>query len=324
VKDQEEGRKAVHTVKAEGSDFVKVYSYLPREAYFSILKESASVGIPVYGHVPDSVTAAEASNAGQRCVEHLSRVVAGCAPPLKGPDPLPDGTPDYAKLRAYARQIQDSYNDKLAADLFRTFKKNGTWHCPTLTVSRSISLLDGKEMTSDPRLKYFPAWVREMWDPKNDFRFKSYTAANWEYWKRNYQLSLKIVGKMHRAGVGILAGTDVGNPYCMPGFSIHDEMALLVESGLTPMEALQTATRNPARFLGLEKECGSIGNGKRADLVILDANPLDDIRNTARVRTVIVRGTVLDRAALDSILKKAEESSLTAVSPNEPGKEKSP
>ena len=111
---------------------------------------------------------------------------------------------------------------------------------------------------------------------------------------------------MHRAGVEFLAGTDVSNPYCFPGFSLHDELALLVQAGLSPMEALQSATLNPARFLGKEKELGTVEKGKIADLVLLEANPLEDIRNTTKINSVVLNGRLLERKALDQLLTEVE------------------
>jgi adenine deaminase len=122
-----------------------------------------------------------------------------------------------------------------------------------------------------------------------------------------YKKNLELVGMMRQSGVELLAGTDVGNPYCMPGFSLHDELALLVQAGLTPAEALQSATLNPARFLGKEADLGGIAPGQIADLVLLDANPLDDIGNTKRINAVVVNGGLLDRVALDRLLSKVED-----------------
>jgi imidazolonepropionase-like amidohydrolase len=113
---------------------------------------------------------------------------------------------------------------------------------------------------------------------------------------------------MQRAGVGLLAGTDTGfgNLYTIPGFSLHDELALFVQAGLTPLAALRTATVNPAKFLGREKELGTVGRGKLADLVLLDADPLKDIGNTQKIRAVVVNGRLFDRKALEALLAQVE------------------
>jgi imidazolonepropionase-like amidohydrolase len=134
-------------------------------------------------------------------------------------------------------------------------------------------------------------------------------ASRQEYFTRN----LKIVGAMHRAGVPFLAGTDAApGIYIMPGFSLHDELANFVEAGFTAMEALQTATSNPAKFLGTESSMGSIEAGKIADMVLLHANPLDDIHNTRKISAVFVEGHLLDRKALDQVLQQVEASAKHA------------
>jgi imidazolonepropionase-like amidohydrolase len=124
--------------------------------------------------------------------------------------------------------------------------------------------------------------------------------------RRIYEKKQAIVSEMQQAGVGILAGTDLGNPYLFPGFSLHDELAILVEAGLTPTQALQAATRNPARFFGREKAMGTVEEGKLADLVLLDGDPLADIHNTTRIHAVVANGRFYDRAALDQMLADAE------------------
>ena len=120
------------------------------------------------------------------------------------------------------------------------------------------------------------------------------------------QASLRIVGKMNTAGVPIMAGTDTTAPFVFPGSSLHEELALLVQAGLTPMQALQAATKLPAEFLGKLQTQGTIEQGKIADLLLLDANPLDDIHNTQKIRAVILRGKLLDRSFLDELLTKEE------------------
>src|SRR2546425_8087492 len=144
--------------------------------------------------------------------------------------------------------------------------------------------------------------TRDGWHPRNDFRFKTMTAADFARTKRIYTKQVELVGLLHRAGVPILAGTDVLNPYCFPGFSLHDELALLVEAGLTPMEALQAATQNPAIFLKATDSLGTIAAGKLADLVLLDADPIADIHNTTKINAVVLDGQLLDQAARQRLL----------------------
>jgi imidazolonepropionase-like amidohydrolase len=320
AKTVEEGRQAVHTVQKDGSDFVKVYSKLPRDVYIAIVDEAKKQKLPFAGHVPSSVRAAEASDLGQRSMEHLYEVLKGCssqAEPIQkafaeAVARLEKSQPDYGKqvavlARERDQKIQDTYDPKIAAALFAKFKKNRTWQCPTLTVLRNIAFPDDKTITEDPRVNYLPTYATNSWGPNNDSRLRTWTPEDFERAKQNYRKHVELVGTMRKAGVEFLAGTDVMNPYCLPGFSLHDELALLVQAGLTPMEALQAATRNPARFFGNEKEMGTVQAGKLADLVLLDADPLQDIRNTTKIRAVVANGRTFDRAALDKLLADAEK-----------------
>jgi hypothetical protein len=201
----------------------------------------------------------------------------------------------------------ESYSAEKAAQLFERLKRNRTWQCPTLTVLRSTAFINDPGFRNDPRLNYLPAEFKTRWDPGSNPRFKERTAEDIQVARLLYKKQFEIVGMMRRAGVEFLAGTDVFNPFCFPGFSLHDELDLLVQAGLTPLEALQSATINPARFLGREAELGTVEQGKLADLVVLDANPLEDIHNTQKINAVVVNGKLLQKAALDSLLLHVQE-----------------
>src|SRR6516165_6038160 len=154
-----------------------------------------------------------------------------------------------------------------------------------------------------PRVKYMPFQVRSGWNPEGLF---GESAGDFSLARNEFQRDLEVVGQMQRSGVGILAGTDTLNPFCFPGFSLHDELGLLVRAGLTPMEALQAATLNPARFLNREKDFGTVEKGKMADLVLLEASPLEDISNTQKINAVVLNGHLLDRPTLDKMLTDVE------------------
>lgn len=320
VANASEARRAVIQAKRDGADFIKVYSLLPRDAYFAIADESKKQGIPFEGHVPISVSAEEASNSGQKSIEHLTGVLPACstrqaellnssqetlAAIIAGRQP-PVSAVHGAASREWEELALETYSPQKAEILFAELKKNQTWQCPTLTVLRSIAFLDDPSFTNDSRLKYMPRDVRASWDPKTDFRLKTRTAEDWARSKKVFSKDAEIVGAMQRAGVNILAGTDTLNPYCFPGFSLHDELGLLVKAGLSPMEALQAATLNPARFMGREKDFGTVETGKIADLVLLDANPLNDIANTKRIDAVVLGGKLFPKASLDGMLAKVE------------------
>ena len=179
---------------------------------------------------------------------------------------------------------------------------------PTLAWQRGGTFLDQRDLKHDPLDKYVPAYWRDVtWKRFTDEMMPDLLHDPLELRKKYFAANLQMVGAMHRAGVPFLAGTDAApGVYIMPGFSLHDELANFVEAGFTPMESLRTATSGPARFLGLENRYGSVEAGKIADLVLLSANPLDDIHNTKKSTAVIVNGRLFDRAALDRILKQVE------------------
>jgi hypothetical protein len=309
VETADEARRVVDEQKQKGADFIKVYSFLSRDAYFAIIDEARRQNIPVDGHVPNSVSVWEATAAKQRTIEHLFGIELGCSsrekdlrlkflaanPAKKEWDPL--------LLEAW-----QSYSDQRCAALFAKLKKNGTWPVPTLVARHSFGYLNDPQFTSDNRLRYFSGEFRDLLTGKFDPRMKESTASDFGVIRKTFTAEEKVTGELFRAGVPMLAGTDVGNPFCFPGFSLHDELAFLVESGLTPLAALQAATRNPAIFMNATDRYGSVAKGKIADLLLLDANPLQDIHNTTRISHVFLAGRDFDRHALDEMLRNAEVS----------------
>jgi len=304
VRNEDEGRKAVRRVKQWGADFVKVYALLPRDAYFGIADEAKQQGMTFVGHVPNSLSPAEASDAGQKSIEHLTGIlIASSDKEAELRDKLVKADSPQARGRVQATALE-TYNEKKAANLIAHFVKNQTWQCPTLTVLRSSVYLGDEDFRRDGRLRYIPRLQQQRWN----FRLANRSGGDDAVEKKVLQKQFEIVGAMQKAGVPILAGTDTGNPFCFPGFSLHEELALLVIAGLTPVEALRSATLNPAKFFGLDQTLGTIEQGKIADLVLLDANPLLDIRNTQRINAVVSNGRLFDRKALDKLLAEAEVS----------------
>jgi imidazolonepropionase-like amidohydrolase len=311
-----EAREAVRTAKQAGADFIKIYDRLPRDAFFAIADETTKQGLRFAGHVPQSVSVVEAAEAGQHSIEHLTGILLGSSTreaevrqayeDVRAHLPEGERLPSRARTRPLTRMLLETFSPEKARVVFAHFTRAHTWQTPTLTVLRSGAWLDDPMFRHDPRLKYLPAAVTARWDPTADSRFQTHAPEDFALARLVYQKQVDLVGMMHRAGVEVLAGTDVLNPYCFPGFSLHDELGLLVEAGLTPLEALQTATLNPARFLGKDQEFGTVEEGKRADLVLLDANPLEAISNTQKIAAVVVNGRLLDRAVLDALLAQAE------------------
>ncbi|HEV8130943.1 MAG TPA: amidohydrolase family protein [Acidobacteriota bacterium] len=310
-KDEAEGRQAVAATKKGGADFVKIYDFLSRNVFLAIADESKKEKIPFVGHLPISVSAQEASDAGLKSMEHLWNLLISCSsqePELR--EELTRGINEAiakrdrslalaAYFRTYPKAV-DSYSREKASRLFRRFARNHTWQCPTLTYWLGIGHTGLGEFAQDPRLKYLPASLTRLW------LSRTRSADEYASIKKLYEKNLEVVGEMRRGGVQFLAGTDLLNAFCFPGFSLHDELELLVRAGLTPMEALQSATRNAASFLEKLDSLGTVEKGKIADLVLLDANPLKDISNTRRINAVVVNGRLLDRIALDGLLAQVE------------------
>jgi Amidohydrolase family len=182
---------------------------------------------------------------------------------------------------------------------------------PTLAVRHSFGLLNDPQFTSDNRVRYFAGKFRDWLTGKYDPRMQESSASDFGVIRETFTAEKRLTGILFRAGVPMLAGTDVGNAFCFPGFSLHDELALLVESGVSALGALQMATRNPALFMDATDKYGSVTPGKIADLVLLDADPLQDIHNTAKIREVFLDGKEFDRTAIDLLLRNAEQSAKT-------------
>ena len=305
VNTPEEAREVVDEQTRRGADFIKVYSRLSRESYFAIIEESRRQKIPVEGHVPSLITAWEASSAKQKSFEHLGGIPLACSSreeELRSKIAAANSR-ERSRLAAEASR---SHSEAKCERLFREFRKNRTWQVPTLTVNRSFAMLNDEQFRRDDRLRFFGGDYRNWLVAKDDFRLKAWTEEDFAIERELYAYDEKVVGAMFRAGVPMLAGTDTGNPYCFPGFSLHDELALLVESGVSPLGALQAATQNAAIFMDAADRYGSVSKGKAADLVLLDADPLQDIRNTTRIQEVFLAGKEFNRTTLDGILKTAE------------------
>jgi imidazolonepropionase-like amidohydrolase len=298
ARNPEEGRTAVRDAVQEGADFIKVYDGLSPESYFAIADEAKKLKVPFVGHAPTPPGLEACADAGQKSFEHM----AGVKRYLFQVTGLPASAMNDPGITTRLSTSQ-------AAALFDIFLRNQAWLCPTLTPVFGAT----GGLSRDPRLKYFDdstraGWAR--WLKTPDFIARKTAGTE----RQQYQSNLELVGAMHKAGVPILAGTDTelvpastgSLPYCLPGFGLHDELRHLVTAGLSPMDALRAATYNPAKFLGLHDTLGTIETGKLAELLLLDANPLDEIANTTKINMVITGGRVYRRPALDAMLDAVE------------------
>ena len=302
-----DGRRVVDELKAGGVDFIKIQSLIPRDGYFAAAAEARKLGIVFVGHVPDAVRASEASNAGQKSIEHFTGIFEGSTPIeaalLKGPKSLGLNVKNYDATRAKA--------------LIALMAKNHTWQVPTLVWERGQWLVDDIDLSHDPLTKYAPAsWRERTWPMFVTDIMKDMDTDPLPVRKKFVQMELDMTLAMFRAGVPFMAGTDTAaGVHIFPGFSLHQELVLFQRAGLTPMQALQTATLNPAKFMGRSADLGTVEKAKLADLVLLDADPLRDIANTQKIRGVVLAGRYFDRPALDRMLRDVEKAAAAEPLP---------
>lgn len=285
-----DARAAVRRMKQAGADFIKVHDGLPAEVYPAVIEEARTAGLPVVGHAPRALTAKQVSDAGQKSIEHMFGIAAGW-----------DGYFNPKAIRAPEERVTPAMRE-----LFETLERNGTWVTPTTAVLLKVVRAADDAYDRWPRRRYAPYSLQGLWDVH---RRRLLPDVSLEERRQYAEQELAIVGAMHRAGVKMLAGSDTGGDAfdAAPGFELHDELRMLVKSGLTPLEALKCATWNPAEFLEREDSYGSVEAGKTADLVILSADPTEDIGNLERIEAVVLRGNLYRREDLDELLKQAEE-----------------
>ena len=297
----QEGRMAVRELKRQGVDFVRILPALSRESYFAIADESQKQHLPLTGYPPESVTALEASARGQRIIEDLSGVALACSAKedaLRHRRLEDLKKNDLADYEAASAEAMASYDQQKAWSVFVQLADNFTWQVPTLSWWHAEAELTKAKARSDPRLKYVPASVQSAPDSEilGEHRAEPVDL------EKTSATFIRLAGVMRHNAVPFLAGTDSPAAYVFPGFSLHEELELMVQGGFTNLEALQAATFNPALFQTKLDQYGLVEQGRVADLVLLDANPLADIRNTRKIAAVIMGGKFYNRSALDRML----------------------
>lgn len=295
----EAARQAVRAIRAAGADFIKVFSEMRAPPWKATMEEARRQGLPVCGHIPRGVALLEAARSGQRSNEHLTQVYEACS----------EHEDQILATRSRAGEEKTAAErDGEERAMLESFAR--------AACERSAQLLAKTGQTQVPTLvlPYFEAH-RSRSDFRDDARWKSLRGDEQERWARilerpteaadlatrRWKVSRQIVRILHLAGVPILAGTDTPMPLVYPGSSLHKELELLVEAGLTPAEAIRAATLGPAQFLERSGREGTIAVGHRADLLLLRANPLEEIANTQRIEAVVLEGRLLRRPELDAL-----------------------
>ncbi|SEQ28703.1 Amidohydrolase family protein [Solimonas aquatica] len=306
-----QARAAVAELQAQGADFLKVFNRLSRASYFALADEARRRHLVFAGHVPGAVSAREAAEAGQHSIEHLFNVAFTCSSReaelmQRKAAVMAGGEAESRRQarRAYLRDALDSFDAARCQALYQTFVRQQTWQVPTLVQRRSFAYPQQIQLDA-AQLAYVPRSQLVFWRPDQDARLAGREAEDAELERRSFERDRSLIAAMAAAGVRILAGTDGGDPYRLPGFALHEELAELVAAGLTPQQALRSASSDAAEFLGLQAQLGRIAPGYIADLLLLDADPLTDIGNTRRIAAVIQNGVYRDRAELQRLREQA-------------------
>ncbi|HEY6940260.1 amidohydrolase family protein [Dokdonella sp.] len=304
VREPADAPAAVAAVAGAGADFVKVFSEVGAPQWRAIVDAARERALPVAGHVPASVELLDAATLGQRTDEHLMQAYEACSSiegVLLRERAGIDGDALGALRDAQEARALAAFDRGTCARVARRLAASGQWQVPTLVLAWTEARRHASLAQADPRWRYLRADERERW-----LRALEQAAAHPDpLARRRWQVTRAIVSALRAANVPMMAGTDAPMPEVYPGFSLHDELERFVDAGYSPGQALSAATLAPARFLGIEATSGSVAAGKRADLVLLAADPLRDVRNTRRIEAVLLGGRLLRRADLDAVLQDA-------------------
>jgi imidazolonepropionase-like amidohydrolase len=293
---------ALDSLQKIGVDYVKMYDRsLSKGVFYGIIEASKKRGLKTTGHMPMSASFLEAIDKGLNGVEHMYYTIKACSPEA---DSLTKLNLTYAMMP----KIVETYDEQLAKSVFKKMKEKNVFITPTLFIGKILSELTETDHTKDTLLAYIGHGIRHTYTGRILSAKKAKAQGNTSR-KKMGSLAMKMIAPMQKSGVSILAGSDCGpfNSFVYPGESIHEELKLLVDSGLTPQEALQTSFVNGPKFFGLDQFYGTIEKGKIADLIILDKNPLEKIENTRTVISVINRGKVYGKEKINNMLQSIKQ-----------------
>ena len=297
IRTTDEARAAVAAQDSAGYDFVKTYVSISPEVHRAVLQAARERGKPVAGHVPRRVSLVEVLRSGQHSIEHLAdfdELVESDSSPVRGRF---DWTKLYLAMPADASKFASAAQQVAAS---------GVWIVPTaIQADRALARADSVQAwLAAPDAAYIPAAGRAQWEQQVTGAAARMDAADWLSVERGRANRRALIGALHAAGAKVAVGTDTPNPFVVPGFSMHEELAILVDAGYSPREALVAATREGARLLGALDSVGTVEVGKRADLLLLSGNPLLDLRVARRPVGVMARGRWMPASELHAMLER--------------------
>jgi hypothetical protein len=320
----EQARSAVGKQKRAGYDFLKIYDNLRPAAYDAIMQAAAEAHMPVAGHVPPHVGLQRVLDARQTSIEHLTGYfewLQNDRSPFKQSNNDDETYPHPAHLLAKRQALANWLDESRIPQISAATAKAGAWNVPTLVAWRNMTPHAELDAAwKQPGMRYATSMLQGWWNSDN-----GYTADDWTAKRRGDAVRVKLLKALHEAGARLLVGTDTPHPFVMPGFSVHVELSNFVDAGLSPYEALKAATVDAAEFLGAAAEFGVVKRGARADLVLVEGNPMEDIKNTSRIAGVMVRGRWLSREdlqrGLDALTSPAGEPKTPTHNEHEEGPE---
>lgn len=282
--------------KARGADFLKVYNKLSAPAYQSLSRQARAIGLPVVGHLPRQVSLLTAIESGQRSLEHGRIFIEGC---FGNGAEWRAGRLQHVPRAALLQAMLDQRDEALCAKARQAMATKAVAFVPTLVTREEDARAQDQAFLDDPRLRYADPMSRWAWKDDQSGTQAAFPGKSGDaLLKRFLAQAMADTLSAHRAGIPVFVGSDT----IIAGPRYHDELALLVRAGLTPAEVLRAATLDSARWLQRDREFGSVAVGKRADLLLIDGNPLDDIGNVGRIRAVILGGHVYDRGRINALL----------------------
>jgi hypothetical protein len=304
--------RLVDSLIGEKVDFIKLYSYLEPDVFEAIAKRCREKGVTFAGHVPHKVWLTQAAQAGMASMEHLyGFLIEACAYPdsamkfrRRNSDNFEAGM--TAKLRTEKARageafMLDHFSESRMRNIAKVLKQNNTYIVPTVVTNRGFYFSNDTAFTNDNRLKYLSQATSTYWKETVKTDLQNHSAEDWRNLRKRYEVEKRIIKILADEKVNIMAGTDFDSPYCFPGFSLHDEIALFVDFGMTPLDALRTATINPVTYLKMTDSLGTIEKGKRADFVLFNANPLKNITNTRNIFALMTNGKLYTSLELNKL-----------------------